>query len=317
MFNNKKGVVFTVISLLLVGVLITTISYNDNRYSDTKKLVVESRVITMDEFIGSVEEDVTRAMFISGYRSFISLQNHVSLNGSFLTNLTNSFSEIFINGTINNNSQSLMANASMNDWGFRIGQEANLLNIDTNFDIINIDIFHSTPWIVTINLTMVLNFTDTSDFAAWHYNHSFFENITIFDFEDPLYSIKSNGKVNNLIIKTSETEFVNEATNDTSNLNFHLNESFYFESIDAPNFLMRFQGNFSPSQFGIESFVNLEDLSIQGITTYNKSVIDYQYFNDTYDDSDDKCNFQDMPSWFRIHEDKRDFYNISDWGVNC
>ena len=80
---------------------------------------------------------------------------------------------------------------------------------------------------------------------------------------------------------------------------------------------MRFEGNLSNSTYGIESLVNIIDFSRQSIETYDKSVIDYEYFNETYDKSDDKCDFEDMPSWFRIDENRLESYNLTGLGDNC
>ena len=82
--------------------------------------------------------------------------------------------------------------------------------------------------------------------------------------------------------------------------NFLLNHtlsSYYRSHTDAPSFLNRLQGNLSASQYGIESLVNLQKLSSQGVPTQQKTVVDYIYFS-TQNPAHNGVS--GMPSWFRL-----------------
>lgn len=272
----------------------------------------------MNDFIGSVEEDIPRSMLISGYRALISMQKHLADNGTFV-DVSEVFEELFLNGTIDGVNQSLMANASINEWAVRINDEAAYLNINVNLTPRNVYLYHKDPWSITIQFNTTLHITDFNSLASWYFNETYEKEISILTFEDPLYTIKSSDKVTNTILRANDTDFVDDATNDTTVLYNHLNNSYYIASTDGPSFLMRFEGNLSNSNYGIESLVNREDFSKQSIPTYDKSVVDWQYFNDSYDESSDYCNYDDdgMPSWFRIGPGKVNDYELTGLGSVC
>lgn len=319
MIRGKKAMMFTLISALLVAVIIYQYTIVTTSSHGQKNFVTASRINSMNDFIESVEQDMVRSLMIASYRAIISMQQYIANNGVFISDIQTDFSELIINGTINSSMVELMANSSINDWAIRINEEAAKINININFIPIGVVVKHTDPWNIIVILNMTFNVTDDNNLASWHFNDSVQKEISILNFEDPLYTINSQDKVTNIIIRANNSNFVNTINNDTAVLYNHLNNSFYAESSYAPSFLMRFSGNLSNSTFGIESFVNRQEFYVQGIGINDSSLIDYQYFNSTYDNSDDYCNFEayGMPSWFRIHKDRRDDYNLSGMGSPC
>ena len=77
--------------------------------------------------------------------------------------------------------------------------------------------------------------------------------VSLINIRDPIYSVYTYGRVPNTIRITNVTDYVNDSNNDTSQLRYHINHSFYVENILSPSFLMRLEGNFSKSPYGIES----------------------------------------------------------------
>ena len=317
MLEKKKAVIFMITAVLLVGVLIAQTAITTRTTYKQKSFVAVSRINTMNEFIESIEEDVPRSMLIAGYRGVISMQKYIAVNASFLSDVQGVFEEIFLNGTVAGVEQDLMANSSISDWEGRINEEAQNLNINFSLSSRSVRIYHRSPWSVTIELNATFNVDDANGLAHWIFNESFNTTISILSFEDPLYTVKSQDMVTKLVLAANNTDFVDSATNDTTVLYIHLNNTYYVASGDAPSFLMRFEGNLSNSTFGIESLVNLEDFSKQSLPTYARSVVDYQYFDDSYDASGDKCSFPGMPSWFRMGPSKLDDYELAGLGEDC
>jgi hypothetical protein len=94
-------------------------------------------------------------------------------------------------------------------------------------------------------------------------------------------------------------------------------ENGYYRSGDGPNFLMRLEGNLSNSTdgFGIESFVNIEELRSQGIEICDDcSVVDYLYFTKS---NINTCNVRGLPDWFRIDGYHAAKYNLTELLYNC
>lgn len=314
--KRKRGIIFSIVAILLVGVLIASMSIVAKTTYKQKSFIASSRVNSMNDFIFSIHQDAERNLMISGYRAIISLQKDIAEKGDFVSNFSNAFQELIVNGSINNTPQDLMGNASINDWASRINIEAEKLNIEVIISPLSITTYQTTPWTITIELNANINMTDFNNLASWNYNKTFKKNIDIISFEDPLYTVKSNNKVTNIVNKANNTDFVNATNNDTSVLYLHLNNSNYISSTAAPSFIMRFEGNLSSSEYGIESLVNLAEFSRQNIETYDKSVIDYEYFNNSYSGVD-KCGFPNMPSWFRIDTNKVGNYNLTGLGGSC
>ena len=73
-------------------------------------------------------------------------------------------------------------------------------------------------------------------------------------------------------------------------------------------FLKRLQGDLTADENGIESFVNSNKLSTQGLPVYDKSKIDHIYFSSL---NPNNCYVAGMPSWFRIDDTHLIKYNAT------
>ena len=142
---NKKGVFFSFIAVIFLSLLMFSLGVGDNYKMRQKSFVIETMIDTMNRFIIAVEEDIERGAFIAGYRSFFELNNYVVSEGEYITDLNSSFSELFINGTLNGNVSSKLVNNTITHWMQRIQDEAVKVDIIINFSIHNITLFHEEP----------------------------------------------------------------------------------------------------------------------------------------------------------------------------
>lgn len=309
---NKKGVFFIFIALFITILLIAVVTTRQTyRYSE-KSEVIRTRVETMNSFIDDFDKDFERAIYIGGYRALLSVYSHMRDINSYVDDFDSVFSELLLNGTINNTQSSLMQEgvegASITSWLSRVNEEANELNVDVTIDINRIYVTQENPWSIDINVDSDVLIEDIRGMASWEYNKIYTRKISIVGFEDPIYIINTEDKITNLINITPNLDFVNDADNDTTILTSHLMNSFYVASNLSPSFLMRFVGNLSSSENGIESMVDLEYLNSQSLPIYDRSLIDYIYFGNS--STNDYCNVTGMPSWFRIDDDHIDFYEV-------
>ena len=304
---NKKSIFFSITAIALITITIFSLTiYAKYRLRD-KVMVTETRINSMNNFIDDVEKDVERGIYISGFRALMSMEQYITNNGIFLYDTNFCFEEAFLNGTINNSQMGLMNESTFINWTQRIKEQAIKLDIITNFNINKISIYHEEPWAVSIAANITLSIEDVKKTASWQRPLYITTNISIQEFEDPLYVINSYGRVTNIIIKTNITNFVVDG--DTTNLQEHTNNSYYIESDTAPSFLMRLEGNLSNSAYGIESLVNLEKFQAQEVPTRDRSVVDYIYFGDQ---TTTNHNIQDMPSWFKLDEEHLATYECED-----
>ena len=282
MAMNKKGVFFTIISLIIFSSLLYFyISNNQRSYTDDIE-VVESRVKTMDTYIADIEQDVERGLYISSMRSLIGMSDFMVTNGTFVDDFGSAFNELMLNGSINNQQINITLNNTFRDWIDKIIILGGKLNIDVKFHNMHVHVFQDSPWAIKMTATGIVNLTDRKGIASWLRPLNITAELEIIDFEDPLYTVNTKGKiVNKVSRRTATTPF------DTgSNLNeviLHINNSIYIDSASAPSFIMRFEGNTSPSPVGIVSVVNLKEIETSAIEFLyaNAACEDYLYFNTT------------------------------------
>lgn len=305
---NKKSMFFTIIAIALISLVVFSFTIYTSYKLRDKVMVTETRIYSMNSFIDDVEKDIERGLYISGFRALMSMEQYITDNGIFLYDINSRFKEAFLNGTINNSQMGLMNESTFINWTQRIKEQAIKLDIIVDFNINDVIIYQENPWTANIGLNVTLNVKDVKKTASWQRPLYITTNISIQEFEDPLYVINSYGRVTNTIIKTTITDFIGP-NNETTNLKIHVNNSYYIESDTAPSFLMRLEGNLSSSVYGIESLVNLEKFQAQEVPIRSRSVVDYIYFGDQ---STTNYNIKNMPSWFKLDEEHLGTYECED-----
>ncbi|RJQ16825.1 hypothetical protein C4573_02050 [Candidatus Woesearchaeota archaeon] len=300
---NKKGIAFIIVAIVFLAVM-SIIHFSGASYNlKDKQSAIEIRMVTMNDFLKDFYGDAERAAYISGYRTFIAMEEHISQDShAFLTDPEATFIECFMNGTIDGNSIDIMENSSFSSYQDRVNAISNTFDVDFSANLTHVAMEHNDPWNVNVTMDFDIFVQDRKGLAKWETQKRIITQIPIIDLKDPLYSVKSGLVVT--VKPFSGDFFVNDSSdqNDTSGLYAMFNESYYMASARAPSFVMRFSGNLSNSTYGIESFVNTEDLSKPGFTTYyyeNNSIIDYIYFNGSIDTAK-YCTFQNLPGFFKL-----------------
>jgi len=272
---GKKGVLLTLIAITIITLF--TASYTTyTLYTDRGP--INSRITTLNNFVASVEQDLPRQVYISGYRAIFLFNRQIIDTGNYMPDIETSFSELFFNGTLNGVSQDIMTDATFSriEQFFLTGAQ----RVNANLTIQNptISISQSDPWNIDVILNANLIINDINNLATWNKSISTTTKIPISNFDDPIYAINTQGKILNKVKQTSYQPFLT-GTNYT-NLTNHLQNSRYITSTSAPNFIMRLEGNLSSSPTGIESLVSPQTLANVGISTKYKSLVDYIYFSD-------------------------------------
>jgi hypothetical protein len=301
---DKKAIVFTILAISIITLFLITYTF----YSVVKsRESINKRITTLNSYVFSIERDIPRELYISGFRIIFLLENKIIDTGAYINNFDSVFKEAFFNGTVGGTFEPLMEGAtflniseSINNIASRINAQASLAN-----PVITVD--QEDPWNVRINLTCNLLVEDNSGLAMWNKTASFIVKVPIENFEDPVYVIDTGGLLTNKINKTHYKPF--RTGTDVSNLTKHLENSFYTESSIAPSFLKRIRGDLSADPQGIESLVYLPDLSAQGIEVNDKTCVDYIYFDPSNEPTSYKI--QGMSSWFKLDDNHLSIYNVS------
>ena len=304
---KKKGMFFTLITIIFLFVFLFYFQAHSYQKYTPKMSVIEHRVNTINEFIKDVERDIERGLYISSFRSLLALDNYIITTGEFLDDVNLSFNEALINGTVNGASINIMIGSTISSWINNIKNQALKQNINVNIIPRNTVLYQKSPWTVTSGLNVSLFVSDGSGIASWNTSYYTEADVDITGFEDPLYIINTYGRLTNVFNQTIyEDDYVNG--NDVSNLLEHLNKSFYTAHNDSPSFLMRFENNLNPSEYGIESLINLEELVEQGIPIEEMSAVDYIYWSNA---SANNYRINSTPGWFYLDDAHLEKYNVT------
>jgi len=300
---NKKGIFFTMMVILLFSLFLASFTF----YSGIKeRQTTQKRVESMNNFLLSLEEDLPRKLFVSGFRSIFIMETKIIESGNFITELDSKFQEIFFNGTYNNENQEIMLGATFPEIESSFLETAEKINVNLSLNNPQLIVQQSDPWNIDFILNLELTMEDKSNLASWTKQNQIIVKVPIENFEDPVYLVNTNGLANNKIKKTPFQIFVSGS--DYTNLSKHSENSYYFSNSNAPSFLNRLTGDLSADENGVESLVNLQELSQRGINVIDKSVVDYIYFSSNNPSS---CFIQGMPSWFKLDLDHLETYNSS------
>ena len=235
------------------------------------------RVETLNDLAISTEEDLSRHLFISGYRTIFILQQYTLDQHSYITNFQNSIEEVFFNGTLYGEHKSLMDDGKFSDIEYSLNSNAEKINANISLENPEISFSQIDPWNVKVEINLTLIINDKSNLAKWNRTDSFSSLIPITTFLDPIYHVETEGVLENKITQTPYNIFV--SAGDDSNLTSHFENSYYKTSTSAPDFLGRIKGNFSASNLGIESIVYPQNLADRGLSVKHKTLIDYIYFS--------------------------------------
>jgi hypothetical protein len=293
---NKRGVYFTALAVIFVGILFTLYTFQQPQQRRDESFVLDTRMYTMNHLVKDIGDDASRMISVATYRALVAMEEYIADNTNYLPNVSTYYRELVLNGTLNGTNSTIMENNSFSLWMGRMQDAAADIGLTLNLSMGQIVVDQLDPWNIAgfTNITIILHDSITN--ATWNVTRSINGSVSVFSFEDPVYRINTLGRVLNTIIATNVTTFVSGT--DTSALQAHANNSYYRAWTGAPSFLQRLEGKLSSSsQYGIESLVSIPELQSAGMSTDMKSIVDYIYFSASDPTS---CTFSNTPSWLRL-----------------
>ncbi len=120
-------------------------------------------------------------------------------------------------------------------------------------------------------------------------------------------------------IQENERIFLDQTSQkvwDLQNLTLFVKNKYYESSTNGPSFLDRLEGRLSLSSkygYGLESFVNLDELSSAGLgVNYQYSCVDYLYWSSTSGSSIRNGNYDNIFSWLKIDSNHANIYGVNE-----
>jgi len=260
--RDKGGFTYLLVTSLFVVVILAAF-FTSSRYSfQDQESLQQIRIRAMNDFVKNLDIDIHRATYIAAFRTMLALEDHVTTTGQYLSDVNRSFRETFFYGTINGSESPIMLNSTFEDYLAKVRLLAQSTGVVLDMNVTDIRIVQSNPWSIDIHMMIEVNASDTKNTAAWHNNKEFVTTVPIDNLRDPVYSKNTFNRVPNTIRRSGNYTLVDDGNN-TDNLIKHIGESYYIESPNAPNFIMRFEGNTNADVNGIESVVDIRDLSVR------------------------------------------------------
>ena len=294
--KGKKGFLFTTLAVLVVLAIVIFSSAQDRLYSRT--LAQTGRIHTMDSYLSNLEDDLPRAAYIAAFRSLIGMEEHISTNGTYITDFDAVFTSMFVNGTINGTFYGIMNDSTFTNFSQRFATITSQQGMRATLTVIAVNASQSNPWYIDLRATIRVELQDMAGTASFNNTLAIFTSVPVTDIKDPIYSVGTQGRSPHVIKQSSVSAPYILANNDTSALQVLVNQTFYIESAQAPSFIQRFTGNFSASPYGIQSLVNIEELEAQDIAIDTcKSVVVYLYFSNTSDTTYSIVNMDPSSFW--------------------
>jgi len=291
-------------AISLLGIILFSYSMTYSYTLQERSSVIESRVDSMNRFLGEVDDDMRNAIYIAGFRAIIGMEDEIANTGVFVDSTSSAFMELFTNGTISGRNSSVMVNNTFPYWVDRINQQAMRLGMNLSIIVDTVNISHVDPWIVRVDMIANLSLSDIQSTANWTQQKEIYEDISVVGFEDPWYAVYTgNSIVKRINTTVYDGNFTSVQTN-TTNIRDHVAKTLYSNFTGAPSFLMRFENRFEKSIYGIESFVDKAEVSPFHACPTETSSIDSIYW---------LCNtsfvVKQVQNWsgFRI-DNQTDFY---------
>lgn len=304
MMRSKKAQIFTLIAIALITLFF--VSYEVYSIIQDRQ-AIKTRISTMDSFLFSLEQNLQREMYITGYRTLFLAENHITKTGNYISDANSFFNEAFFNGTVYGNTSDILVGVRYNDIIDSVNDKASKINVNITMTNPLLSVSQDDPWNLAVTFSFRLDMKDKTNLASWNKQENVKSYISIEGFEDPLYIVNTNARV---AYKINRTIYEGIYTSGSSvvNLNSHVQKRLYAASSDAPSFLKRLQGQNAVDENGIESLVDLDSLSAQGISTQQKSVVDHIYFSASNPAS---SKISGMESWFRLDSAHLGKYNVT------
>ncbi len=337
---NKKGLFFTVISIVLVSIiLIAFVTTTQNRTQDIID-ITSLRVETADSFVKFLERtQFERAVktsinyALSSFSSYIddNKNNPATSNRGYLpeNNVYYSLFKAVLGVECNNDYDFLSFNLKQN-----IIDESNKYGICSSSSLYRDNVYlqymkpeglsdQTIPGILNdinllakdtgLNFKYVINSLDFELKDAWTIQVSLDLSYTINDSENTLNFNQDNlivtvdvpitGQKDPLYIKNGYDKFIHNQDEQSEVLPWR-----FVENNQAPSYFKRLVGDFSSDGKGIQSVINPSSYASDRTSLGTKSYVDYEYFNVNVDRREIKCRKVNGNSFVNLGQQAFTFY---------
>lgn len=259
---SGKGAMFSIAAIIMIAAIALTGPYIGSRYTEQANVNVQ-RLISMNNFIENINDDLDIALYTSSYRALVAVEDYIGTTGVYVDNASEKIATLMVDGTLYGNNSTLMINNTLNVWIDKMQIEAQKTGIAVAMTIDDVEVFHNDPWSIAIRASYTLHVDDSKGIAQYAIAEQRTSQLSIIEFTDPLSIVESSGLVP---VKVNITPYEG---NFEPNIAAHIQGNYFASWPGAPSYLMRLEGNMGASPFGIERLVDKFALGAQGLPIYD------------------------------------------------
>lgn len=205
-----KGYGFSIIMVLVVLTLVEIVLLQRQITShQMEKYFIRNRINEMRVFYENIIYDSEKSLEIIAKRAIPIAVSYVVGNGAPLENADLGIMELMVNGTLNGKEEPLMQTSTISDWVRNMTNIARLKGYYLSLSFENISVNPYDSFKLLIETDLKINITDQNGIASISRIEKIKKQVSIQGFEDPLYSLKTGGRVTHRIYKTSYNNLTN------------------------------------------------------------------------------------------------------------
>ncbi|MBU1198744.1 MAG: hypothetical protein KKF46_06525 [Nanoarchaeota archaeon] len=269
--HNKKGIVFTILSIVIAIFFTITFSARTEKPLDYHVDITNARITVIHSYTENFFDYAELSSSISGYSALQGviedLNNMNAYNPDFETQYVNCVETGMLTDS------KVCPNMINKTLYYYLNKIKNLtqqeFNLESSYEIRNISVNQTKPFSIELRMNITLNITDA--YANASDTRILTSSVDINGLLDPVYLI--NGTYNQTINQTSLRRAGKWNSTDLIQL---YNNHEYREYNNATKFIDRIKGNFTPSNLGIESFVNHTHPDVS--YDENDTMVDYLFW---------------------------------------
>lgn len=280
--HNKKGVLFTIIAIVIAAFLSLIFSSRIETAPDYRMDLVETRINMLYDYVNSFYDFAGEASTLAGYGAIYGIATNISMSHEYDPLFNQHFNSCFLTGNLT--SSQACPGMTTKHLPYYLdqftAQAKKNLKISSNYsiDISSIYVDQVTdPFAVDIFFNISLNVSDA--FVNMTTLRNIHVIVPIDNIPDPLFSANNYSR----LINRSSLNKAESSWNSTDLESLYNNHQYRAYS-NALSFINRIKGNFTTSRMGIESIVNQSNVTIGLIdidVDIDISMIDYLFWNRT------------------------------------
>jgi len=284
--SNKKGVIFTVLAIVLAVFFTLVFSARIEKPVDYKTGVIETRISILNDYMESFFDYAREVGSITGYSALQGvIQDLNTPPKGYNPNFETQYAYCIRTGNLTSSKTCPgMINKTLTHYLDNLRDVAKTnLNINSDYRINNINVTQSTGDAFSIGLIINLSVDIDDAYANISDTRLITSIVSIEGLPDPLYLL--NGTYNQTIKRTSINKPAGEIGgfwNHTDLQQLYYNHE-YRNYYDGISFIRRIKGDLAYNindKYGIESFVNHTHPAVVARTTDNHSMVDYLFWQD-------------------------------------